>query len=524
MRTLERQAIRGSAARQHEHSLPAPAARPSLPPPPFLVAGLGRAGRAAISALRRLVPPELLYCWDASTGEPVRGLALELRGAGIRTWLGAPPPLDGPLQSCAVVKSPGIPFSAPLIRRAQELGMEVLDELELGWRLSRVPVVAVTGTNGKSTVCALLSAIARAGGLNAALAGNSQFAPPLSEVATADVDVIVCETSSFQLEGCSALLPEAAVLTNVRPEHMNRHGTFDAYAACKRRLFVRGDRATPRVALNLDDDVGGQLFREVRERGVAAAGYGRAPAAEFRLRRLRWTLASGWLEMETPDGAVALRSKLPGPHNAVNVAGAVAAARSLGFELETIVEAIERTPGVPGRFERIEEGQPFDVIVDFAHTPDAVSAVIATARAIVRRRRGARLHVLVSVAGHRTRELSAPIGQAVARFADRVVLTEGSSLGEPRGEVLAPLIEGARSVGGAGVEVVPDRRDAIRRVLAFGSSGDVVLVLGRGALPRLFRHANDAGVPFDDREVVRATLRELCGRLGRKARGTRATR
>jgi UDP-N-acetylmuramoyl-L-alanyl-D-glutamate--2,6-diaminopimelate ligase len=411
-----------------------------------------------------------------------------------------------------VVKSPGIPFDAPLIRRALELRLEVLDELELGWRLSRAPVIAVTGTNGKSTVCSLLSAIASAAGLNAPVAGNSQFAPPLSALAATSADLIVCEASSFQLEGCGAMLPEAAVLTNIRPEHLNRHGTFDAYAACKRRLFIRGDGAIRLAALNLDEDHGVELAEEVRARGGTAVGYGQAAAAEFRLRRCGWSLTSGWLEVDTPDGAISLRTKLPGPHNAANVAGALAVACSLGFELETIVGAIERTPGVQGRFERIDEGQPFDVIVDFAHTPDAVSAVIGAALPVVRGRPGARLNVLVSVSGHRSRELSAPIGQTAARLADRVVLTAGSSFGQPHGELLAPLIEGARSERCAAIEIVPNRRAAIRRVLALASSRDVVLVLGRGAIPRLSRHANGAGIAFDDRIVVRDELRGLLRR------------
>ncbi len=453
----------------------------------------------------------MIYCWEASTSRPMRQRASELRAAGIETWLGAPPALEGALSSCAVVKSPGIPFDAPLLRRARTLGLEVLDELELGWRLTRQPIIAVTGTNGKSTVCSLLCAIARAAGEDAAIAGNAEFHPPLSTVAGSDAELIVCETSSFQLEGCPEMLPEAAVLTNVRSDHLSRHGTIDAYAAWKRRLFIRGDSATGLAVVNLDDGRAAQLAAELRARGVTTVGYGWTAAAEFRVRRCGWSLASGWLELDTPDGAIALRSRLPGPHNAANVAAAVAAARSLGVSLETIVRTIECTPGVPGRFERIDEGQTFDVIVDLAHTPDAVSTVITTARAIVRERAGARLHVLVSVAGHRMRELSAPIGRLAARLADLVVVTEGSSFGRPREQTMRPLIEGARSVSGAAIEIVPDRRAALRRVLALASSGDVVLVLGRGAIPRLSLHADGSGIAFDDRAVIRGELRDLLG-------------
>lgn len=497
-----------------------PISRPSLPPPPFLVAGLGRAGTAALSALRRSVAAGELYAWDKSTASSIRGVAAELRAQGIKTWLGAAPPLEGVLRHCTVVKSPGIPFDAPVIRQAQRLGLPVLDELELGWRLSGAPLVAVTGTNGKSTVCALLCAIAREAGLNAVLAGNWQFGPPLSAVAFEPAELIVCEVSSFQLEGCSALVPEAAVLTNISADHLNRHATIAAYAECKRRLFFHGDAATPLAVLNLDDDAAG-IAHQVRARGGTAVGYGRAADAQFRLRRCGWTLGSGRIELDTPDGTFSVRTRLPGAHNAANVAGAIAAARSLGLAIDVILRTVERTAGVPGRFEQIDEGQPFDVIVDFAHTPDAVSAVIETAVAVARGRGDASVHALVSVSGHRWPGLSAPIGATAASLADRVVLTEGSSFGRSRDQMLAPLIDGARSARAAVVETVPDRRAAIRQLLERASARDVVLVLGRGAIPRLSRRAGGAGVAFDDRIVVREELRRVLARAQRNDRTPR---
>jgi UDP-N-acetylmuramoyl-L-alanyl-D-glutamate--2,6-diaminopimelate ligase len=236
------------------------------------------------------------------------------------------------------------------------------------------------------------------------------------------------------------------------------------------------------------------------------------------VRRCGWNLGSGWVELDTPDGALTVQTRLPGAHNAANVAGVIAGARSLGLAFEAILPAVERTTGVSGRFERIDEGQPFDVIVDFAHTPDAVSAVIETALAVAHRRPGARVHALVSVSGHRSPELSAPIGERAASLADRVVLTEGSSFGLPREQMLAPLIDGARSARAAVVETVPDRRAAIRQLFDRACSRDVVLVLGRGAIPRLSRRAGGAGVAFDDRVVAREELRRLLSRAQRKDR------
>jgi UDP-N-acetylmuramoyl-L-alanyl-D-glutamate--2,6-diaminopimelate ligase len=299
------------------------------------------------------------------------------------------------------------------------------------------------------------------------------------------------------------------VFTNLRPEHLIRHGTMEAYAACKRRLFVQGRESTPLAVLNVDDEFGVQLAREVARAGGRVVRYGSGPGAEFRLGRCEWTLTSGWLELETPAGRMCLRTQLPGAHNAMNALAALATAVTLGFDVDEVAAAIEQTPIVPGRFELVDEGQPFDVVVDFAHTPDATEAVIEATRRVASERGDAKVHVVVSVAGHRTRELSAPTGAIAALLADRVVLTEGSSFGKPPADVLVPLIDGARAVKGGAVEVVTSRRLAIRRVLATASPGDVVLVLGRGALPRLFTSATGSSLPFDDRVVVREELTAL---------------
>src|SRR5207302_1492264 len=138
--------------------------RPPIPAGPFLVAGLGRAGRAAVDALCGRVGPNLVSAWDTDTGKSMRRVRSRLIAAGVRTWLGAPPEIGKEPAATVVVKSPGIRFDSPLIERARELGFEVLDELELGWRLGRAPMLAVTGTNGKSTVAGLTAAILSAAG------------------------------------------------------------------------------------------------------------------------------------------------------------------------------------------------------------------------------------------------------------------------------------------------------------------------------------------------------------------------
>src|SRR5947209_8636507 len=230
--------------------------RPDLPPGPYVVAGLGRAGQAATRRLSALAGAGAVAAWDGPAPPEARAAASELAATGARVALGG----DGvelldPVPGC-VIKSPGIAPAVPLLRTAARRGIPVIDELELGWRLDDRPLVAVTGTNGKSTVAALALAVLSAAGVRAAVAGNTAFGPPLSALAANACDVVVCEVSSFQLEGCPSLLPEVAVFTNLSDEHLDRHMTMQRYGDAKRRLFVREAAAVPVAVVNFDDEFG----------------------------------------------------------------------------------------------------------------------------------------------------------------------------------------------------------------------------------------------------------------------------
>jgi UDP-N-acetylmuramoyl-L-alanyl-D-glutamate--2,6-diaminopimelate ligase len=418
------------------------------------------------------------------------------------------------------VKSPGVPCDAPVILAAREQGVVVIDELELGWRLSTAPLVAITGTNGKSTTSRLVAAMHHAAGACAPLVGNGEFGQPLSAAAGERCDRLVCEVSSFQLEGSPTMLPEAAVLTNLRNDHLDRHRTMRDYAVCKRRLFVRGDRTTSLAVLPADDRFGRALARELSGHDATVLRFGAERGAEFRLTGCDWTARSARVRADTPDGAFDLEHRLPGEHNAMNVLAAVAAARGLGIAWDAIATALERTPGVPGRFEEVDAGQPFDVIVDFTQTPDAVEAVLGAARAIAARR-GGRVLALVSTAGHRPAMLSPLIGEATGRLADLVVVTAGSLRGARVEEVVDPVADGARTAAAGHVEVEPDRRLAIRRVLEAAREDDFVAILGRGARATLSTHVSaEDGMPFDDRQVAREEIERL---LGGRAQAARAT-
>ncbi len=477
-----------------------PVSRPGVPSGRFLVAGLGRAGSSAARMLSETFGAERVLACDAGR-PPVDdlGVAVTLATDGCELLEAGGEPVG------CLVRSPGIPITAPLVARARQLGVPVIDELELAWRLIERPFAGVTGTNGKSTVCMLLAAAAHASGLDVAIAGNTDFGPPVSGLLASPPELAIAEVSSFQLEACTDLLPELAVLTNLRPEHLGRHGDMRTYAACKRGLFVRGDRCVPRAVVGADDPLGRELARAVSERGGDVLTFGRGPEADFRLLACDWTLERARIDVLTPDGELELHTRLPGLHNADNVLAALAATRALDIGLEPALEAIETARGVPGRLELIDEGQPFRVVVDFAHTADALDYVLRA----IRRVTAGRVHAVFGDAGNRTPWLREALGRTAGRLADRLIVTEASLRGESLRSMVEPVIAGARAAGRAKVSLVPERRAAIHEALAGAGCDDVVAVLGRGASDRLHPTLQGEGPPFDDRAVTREELHAI---------------
>ena len=283
-----------------------PKARPPLPPGPYLVVGLARSGAAAA---RMLLPHGRVLGVDSShpqEAERLEGVEVHLGETGDDL-------LDG---IATVVKSPGVPNDAPAIAAARDRGLAVVGELELAWRLLPNPFLAVTGTNGKTTTVELLGAILRAAGEPVAVAGNVGT-PLASLVGLAEPGThVVCEASSFQLEDSDGFAPEVAVLLNLSADHLDRHGTREAYRRAKLRIFAnQGEEDWAVVPAGLDPP-------------------GRARLVRFRAGDL---------------GRRQLR--LRGPHNRENAAAAVAAARAWGIPEPAIDEALRTFAGVPNRLE-----------------------------------------------------------------------------------------------------------------------------------------------------------------------------
>lgn len=476
-----------------------------MPGGPYLVAGLGRAGGAAAEALLTHAPDERLLAWDQASTNRLRGVAKRLGSRGVEIQLGG----DGLALLAAagpgvtVIKSPGMDLDAPILLSAGATeGATIIDELELGWRLSRRPIVGVTGTNGKSTTCRLVAAVLKAAGHSVELAGNTEFGSPLSGVA--DSDWTVCEVSSFQLECSPSFLPEIAVFTNLTPEHLTRHLTMESYGEAKRRMFVGHDRAAPCAVLNLDDPLGRRLAGEVAEAGGRVLSYGFAEEADVHIEQARWDMRHSALTLDTPAGSFECVTRLPGEHNARNTAAAIAVGLLLEVPVATIKPALAAAEAPPGRWELMAESQPFDVLVDYAHTPDGIRQLLQTVRRTTADRGDARVRTVFGAVGLRDADKARQSARLARALSDQLILTTGSAPREARIPRLQELCRAAREEGE--VEIVLERPAAIRHAIACARPGDVVAILGLGALRRQVVDAAGTALANDDRQVVREVL------------------
>lgn len=458
----------------------APIPRPEVPSGPYVVAGLKRAGVAAVEALCRLVPGTDVIGLDRNPASVTRRVRRHLGAAGVRVRLGpASESLDFVPAPRALIKSPGIRFDSPLIGLAQRRAIPVLDELELGWRLHPAPMLAVTGTNGKTTVASLATAVLASCERRVCLAGNAEQGPPLSAV-DPTADWIVCEVSSFQLEGCTALRPEVAVFTNLTHDHLARHGSMARYGQLKRRLFVRGGDVVPLAVIDVAGDFGRRLADEVEALGGRVVRIGFDQPADYEVRTARWDLRGAAFVLRTPTGDLTLETRLPGVHNARNVAAVVAIGDLFGVDRGALAEAVATQNRPAGRLELIDVGQAHALVLDIAASPDAVEQVLRTLRATISP--GGQLSVVLGVLGSPDPPHLRAMGRVARQLADRLILTSGSLRRRPPRAALDGLVAGARTTCGATVEAVPGRRDAIRTALRCASCTDIVAILGRGRL------------------------------------------
>jgi UDP-N-acetylmuramoyl-L-alanyl-D-glutamate--2,6-diaminopimelate ligase len=387
-------------------------------------------------------------------------------------------------------------------------------------------VLGVTGTNGKTTTTYLLESVIRAAGGRPGVIGTIETRigdaarPPahttpeatelqavFAEMRDAGVTGVAMEVSSHALEQrrVDGTRFAAACFTNLTHEHLDFHGSFDAYRSAKSRLFDL--EFTAHAASNVDDDAGRRIADLARERGLDVATFGLDAHADVAAEHVRFR-ADG-TDLELHDRALGLHAAvhtgLVGPFNVSNVLAAAATARLAGFGFDAVVSGLEAPIDVPGRMERVDAGQEFAVLVDYAHTPDALERVLFAARAMVAP--GGKLVVVYGCGGDRDRAKRPIMGRVAAATADLAYLTSDNPRSEDPAAIAAEVLAGVPS--GAATVVELDRRTAIRDALAVASSGDVVVIAGKGH--ETGQTAAGVTVPFDDRQIARAELEaRLC--------------
>jgi UDP-N-acetylmuramoyl-L-alanyl-D-glutamate--2,6-diaminopimelate ligase len=385
----------------------------------------------------------------------------------------------------------------------------------------RLSVTGITGTNGKTTVSYLVDSILRAAGKTTALVGTIQYrvagdTRPAPNTTPESLDLyrlfselerrggshVTMEVSSHALAlgRVYGLRFHTAVFTNLTRDHLDFHRTMEQYFAAKQLLFEGVGAPPPRfAALNADDPVARQLRIPGESERLT---YGLEVGAKVRARNVSATAAGLRFEVQSAGRTLQVRSPLIGMFNVYNILAASCVGLTYGLELETISTGIERCPAVPGRFERVDEGQPFTVVVDYAHTDDALRNAIQTARRVA----AGRVITLFGCGGDRDRTKRPLMGEAAAELSDLVVLTSDNPRSENPLDIMNDALVGLKRFD---VKYVaePDRETAIRTALGEAQAGDVVLIAGKGH--ETYQILGDRTIAFDDREVARRCLREL---------------
>jgi len=380
-------------------------------------------------------------------------------------------------------------------------------------------LVGVTGTNGKTTTTYLIDSVLGAAGCATGLAGTIAYRTPrgvraaanttpeslvlarfLAEVREAGGTHVALEVSSHALAmdrvwGCPFAV---AVFTNLTRDHLDFHKTMEEYFAAKRRLFEGTGHGVPAVGVvNTDDAYGKQLQGLAR----STITYGLDNHPDVTTKRFGLTFSGLEFIAQTPVGRLDVRSSLVGRANVYNILAAIAAGIGLGIGLDAIGKGIGQLESVPGRFERVDEGQPFLVIVDYAHTDDALRNLIQTAREL---NHSGRILTLFGCGGDRDRTKRPLMGEVAGKLSDFVVLTSDNPRTEDPLRIINDVVVGLQKAQGRYV-VEPDRERAIEVAFDEARPGDVVLLAGKGH--ETYQVLRDRTIDFDDREVARRLLR-----------------
>ncbi len=384
-------------------------------------------------------------------------------------------------------------------------------------------LVGVTGTNGKTTVTHILRGLAEEAGEAAEVMGTlgsssagtyrpTGFTTPeapelqrsLREAVDRGVRWIAMEVSSHALAQKRVFGTDfaAVIFTNLTRDHLDYHGDMRAYLEAKALLFDRAGRGSEGEAvavINFEDAAGRELARRATGKVV---GYGFAEDAQYRALDVRSGPGGTLYALATPQDRHEVRLPLLGRFNILNALAAQAAGIEAGLPVEAAVAGVRRVPSVRGRMEAVRGSQPFLVLVDYAHTPDALAHALETTRGLT----AGRLTVVFGCGGDRDRGKRPEMGEIAARLADRAVVTSDNPRHEDPQAIIDAILAGARG-GPAELWTEPDRAAAIHRALEASESGDAVLIAGKGH--ENYQIVGDERRPFDDRDIAARILREI---------------
>ncbi|RWR08193.1 UDP-N-acetylmuramoyl-L-alanyl-D-glutamate--2,6-diaminopimelate ligase [Siminovitchia fortis] len=424
--------------------------------------------------------------------------------------------------AAAIISERALPLSVPVIVvNDTKHAMAVLADAFYGHPTGKLRLVGITGTNGKTTTSFMIEEIFREAGFKAGLIGTISMKignriietknttpdtivlqETFAEMVSEGVDAAVMEVSSHALvqgrvDGCDF---DVAVFTNLSQDHLDYHKTMEEYKKAKGLLFTRlGNTYTkPKFAvINADDPAGKQYIADTSAHVVT---YGIDYRADFMAENIVMERNGTSFTLISPEGKNKVSLKLMGKFSVYNTLAAIAAAYVSNVPLETIIRTVESVQGVPGRFEGVDEGQDFSVIVDYAHTPDSLENVLKTIREFA----GKRIFAVVGCGGDRDRTKRPLMAEAACKYATDPIFTSDN----PRTEdPIAILKDMEKGVEGKQYQVIPDRKEAITAAIHAAREGDVVLIAGKGH--ETYQIIGDKVFDFDDRLVASNAIKEL---------------
>lgn len=411
-------------------------------------------------------------------------------------------------------------IQVPDVRRAMALAAA-----EVHYHPSReLQLVGITGTNGKTTTAYLIASIPEAAGEPVAMTGTVEYrlaaerrkaertTPEATDMqrmlrqavnAGCRTAVMECSSQAMDFHRCDALAYAVAVFSNLTRDHLDYHKTMENYWYAKQRLFDGRLGSRPRTSvINVDDPYGVELAERLETEGLQVVRYAVNSEAQVMARDPEFSLDGMQFTLVTPAGTHDFHSPLVGPPHIYNTLAAVASGLALGYELEVIARALESCTGAPGRFERVPHDGDFAVVVDYAHSDDALLNVLRTARNVTK----GKIITVFGCGGDRDRSKRAPMGQAAGSLSDVVILTSDNPRTEDPEQILADAEAGIKETGKP-YRKIADRREAIHRAIAEARTSDLVLIAGKGhedyqILGREVFH-------FDDKEVAREALSKV---------------